>query len=1003
MKLQLTVAAILAAGTCSTMAKAQVVFSQLYGGGGNSGSVYRQDFVELYNTSTNPVNLTGWSIHYAGAGTAVPTAGTTPWAQIGGGTPQTATWHNLTGTIPAKGYYLVRMSQGTTGGSILDVQGDDNSGVIQMGSAGFQIALVNGTNPSLATAPTNGTLSAITGSDFINTATGTNPAVYRPKMVADGGRIVDFVSAASTVTWLNRNNPNTTATAPAPSNTTSIVRKGAGCTNNGDNGQDWIAVATATNPATNIFPRSSSSPTNNCVFADLGLSLTSTSPSTCNVPLASNVSYTFQVTNIGPTNTATNAQVVFTPRGLISLTNATPSAGTLSAPNGFGQSFTWNVGSLAVGQSATLTYTGNMYTQGSFTLSGTARNAPGSGLVDDQPANDSASAIFNVVADGVTRSSIASSIIGTPASSPDNAVIPGISLPGIRFQGFNTAFGRPFASPNGQYWAMAVESELTIGGTNPVSGILLGKGDKYVMVVEKGSTIFSNAGGTPSTVKALGSVNASFYNPFDQNIVVSDNGDILFTCRDDTDQLATTTTDESKKCLVKGTLVSADFTQNPPVVSYNFTVVAREGQAVPAAVATALGTSVAATWASDLSAAGLQSNGASFYGRVTGGSPAVIAGKNEVLVTSDGTSVLVTEGVSFPTGQLNLPASNLTYSSAGTGATTAGFDLSTDTNYAQRGFARTANGLHWKVETGTGRTGSTPANDVLKDQMLVVDGGVVIQEGFPVGNPAIFPGETVEVPLSNQGGATALTQFSTILEDGTWYAQGWNLANGVTGLRRGWIVRGNGSNTASITKIAATGENITPTSTEKWSNAALGKTFTGFAARGSNYVITGLTDRGDSATDSVIVHNGQRVLAREGDRVNIGTTASPIYAYMGPFIMDNRLFIDNNNVLYVVAQLKTADYNCTTSGGQVGQAILKFPLVVSCNRADVATIGSGVSGGPDGVNTVDDIIGYLDAFFNSNLAVADLVTLGGGPLPDGQITVDDLIYFLSQFFAPCNN
>jgi hypothetical protein len=78
-------------------------------------------------------------------------------------------------------------------------------------------------------------------------------------------------------------------------------------------------------------------------------------------------------------------------------------------------------------------------------------------------------------------------------------------------------------------------------------------------------------------------------------------------------------------------------------------------------------------------------------------------------------------------------------------------------------------------------------------------------------------------------------------------------------------------------------------------------------------------------------------------------------------------------------------------------------LPAFCNAADVASIGSGVGGGADGQNTVDDVIGYLGEFFANNASVADLITLGGAlpAQPDGLVTVDDLIYFLSQFFSPC--
>src|SRR4051794_14204193 len=41
--------------------------SQVYGGGGNSGAPYRNDYVELFNPSTTTVSLAGWSLQYASA------------------------------------------------------------------------------------------------------------------------------------------------------------------------------------------------------------------------------------------------------------------------------------------------------------------------------------------------------------------------------------------------------------------------------------------------------------------------------------------------------------------------------------------------------------------------------------------------------------------------------------------------------------------------------------------------------------------------------------------------------------------------------------------------------------------------------------------------------------------------------------------------------------------------------------------------------------------------
>src|SRR3954468_4182580 len=47
---------------CAVTAQAQVVISQVYGGGGNSGATLRSDFIELRNNGATAVDLTGWSV-----------------------------------------------------------------------------------------------------------------------------------------------------------------------------------------------------------------------------------------------------------------------------------------------------------------------------------------------------------------------------------------------------------------------------------------------------------------------------------------------------------------------------------------------------------------------------------------------------------------------------------------------------------------------------------------------------------------------------------------------------------------------------------------------------------------------------------------------------------------------------------------------------------------------------------------------------------------------------
>src|SRR4051794_27362015 len=54
--------------TASTVPRAvspDIVISQVYGGGGNAGATYMNDFVELYNRGAVPVDVSGWTVQYA--------------------------------------------------------------------------------------------------------------------------------------------------------------------------------------------------------------------------------------------------------------------------------------------------------------------------------------------------------------------------------------------------------------------------------------------------------------------------------------------------------------------------------------------------------------------------------------------------------------------------------------------------------------------------------------------------------------------------------------------------------------------------------------------------------------------------------------------------------------------------------------------------------------------------------------------------------------------------
>jgi len=164
-----------------------ITISQLYGGGGNSGATYQNDYVELYNPTNATVIITGWSLQYSSA------TGTT--------------WTNkqpIGGYIEPGQYYLVALGSGGSDGASLPTP--NIAGDINMSGTAGKVALVS-------------------NSDSLN---GGCPLGSDPD-------IVDFVGYGTTANC-HEGNANT----PAPSNTTAIFRRGNGATDNDQNGEDFI-------------------------------------------------------------------------------------------------------------------------------------------------------------------------------------------------------------------------------------------------------------------------------------------------------------------------------------------------------------------------------------------------------------------------------------------------------------------------------------------------------------------------------------------------------------------------------------------------------------------------------------------------------------------------------------------------------------------------------------------------------------------------------------------
>lgn len=199
--------------------QAQVVISQVYGGGGNTGAPFTNDFIELFNRGTVAQDLTGWSVQYAS------NSGST-WSVT-----------NLTSIVLQPGqYYLIQQGGGANG---VALPSPDATGTIAMGGSNGKVLLA-----SVTTAQT-----------------GTNPT---------GSQIIDFVGFGSATTFEG------TGAVAALSNTTSGIRLNGGCTDNNSNNTDFATGApiprnssTPANVCSTSPSLAISSPANNTVFSPI--------------------------------------------------------------------------------------------------------------------------------------------------------------------------------------------------------------------------------------------------------------------------------------------------------------------------------------------------------------------------------------------------------------------------------------------------------------------------------------------------------------------------------------------------------------------------------------------------------------------------------------------------------------------------------------------------------------------------------------------------------------
>ncbi len=196
------------ATSSSELGSSSLVISQVYGGGGNSGATYKNDFIEVFNRGGSAVSVAGWSVQYASST----------------GSSWSAT--NLSGTIAPGQYFLVEEAAGS--GGTTNLPAPDAEGTISMSATSAKVALVDSTTK-------------------LTCSTSCLP----------NASIVDFVGYGSSASAFEGSGPT-----PTLSNTTAALRAGSGCTDTDNNAADFSAGAAA--------PRNSATPLHACGSSDGG-------------------------------------------------------------------------------------------------------------------------------------------------------------------------------------------------------------------------------------------------------------------------------------------------------------------------------------------------------------------------------------------------------------------------------------------------------------------------------------------------------------------------------------------------------------------------------------------------------------------------------------------------------------------------------------------------------------------------------------------------------------
>jgi len=161
-------------------------------------------------------------------------------------------------------------------------------------------------------------------------------------------------------------------------------------------------------------------------------------------------------------------------------------------------------------------------------------------------------------------------------------------------------------------------------------------------------------------------------------------------------------------------------------------------------------------------------------------------------------------------------------------------------HYAYAPLRASPNGEHWMAAADL--TGDTSTASV-----LIVDGSIIMQDGHPLpGSPTVIINSSFH------------THAAGVDDQGNWVMLHWDYTNGVVGR----VIRN-----AEI--VAMTGEPVVPGASERWlANSSSAIDALAMNGRG-DWVLVGNTDFPVATRSQIVVLNGERIVAREGDPIDL--------------------------------------------------------------------------------------------------------------------------------------